>query len=116
VDWEVAKAAVEAWSGLHRDALHIYAALLIQLSSALLLRRTLASPWPWLAVLACALANEWLDVRRDERIEDWEKAAAIHDLWNTMLAPTLLMLAVRFVPRLTTARRPPPPPPKPPSG
>jgi hypothetical protein len=110
VDWEVAKAAVEEWSGLHRDALHIYAALLIQLCSALVLRRTLASPWPWLVVLAFALGNEWLDVYRDRVVEGWEKAGAIHDLWNTMLAPTVLLLAVRFAPRLTTTRVRPPPP------
>ncbi len=115
MDWEVAKAAIETWSGLHRDALHIYAAILIQLVSALLLRRTLASPWPWLVVLAFALTNEWFDLFRDELVEDWEKAGAIHDLWNTMLVPTLLLLAVRFVPRLTTGVSPQPPAPPPPS-
>lgn len=109
MDWEVMKQAVAAWTGLERDALHIYAAILIQLGSAALLRRTLASPWPWLVVLAFALANEWLDVNRDRLFEEWEKGAALHDLWNTMLAPTLLLLVVRFAPRLTT-RIPPPPP------
>lgn len=110
MDWEAMKQAVAAWTGLERDALHIYAAILIQLGSAALLRRTLASPWPWLVVLAFALANEWLDVNRDNLIEAWEEAAALHDLWNTMLLPTLLLLVVRFVPRLTTRVRPPPPP------
>jgi hypothetical protein len=110
VDTEAIKAAVAAWTELDRDALHIYAAVLIQLGSAALLGRTLASPWPWLIVLAFALGNEWLDVHRDDLVEAWEKAAALHDLWNTMLLPTLLLLVVRFVPRLTTrVRRPPPP-------
>jgi hypothetical protein len=110
VDWEAVKAAVAAWTGLERDALHIYAAILIQIGSAALLRRTLASPWPWLVVLAFAVGNEWLDVQRDRLVEEWEKGAALHDLWNTMLLPTLLALLVRFAPRLTERTRPPPPP------
>src|SRR5687767_9521670 len=102
MDSEAIKAAVQAWTGLERDALHIYAAILIQIGSAALLRRTLASPWPWLIVLVFALANEWLDMNRDRLIEQWEKEAGLHDLWNTMLAPTLLLLVVRFAPRLTS--------------
>ena len=109
MDSEAIKAAIAAWTELERDALHIYAAFLIQIASAALLRRTLASPLPWLAVLAFALGNEWLDVNRDRLIEDWEKEAALHDLWNTMLLPTLLLIVVRFAPRLTTRVAPPPP-------
>ncbi|HET9638049.1 MAG TPA: hypothetical protein VFP12_02470 [Allosphingosinicella sp.] len=110
MDWEAIKQAVAAWTGLERDALHIYAAILIQIGSAALLRRTLASPWPWLVVLAFALANEWLDVQRDQLFEEWEKAAALHDLWNTMLLPTLLLLVARFTPGvMMRVRRPPPP-------
>ena len=105
MDSEALKAAVEAWTGLDRDALHVYAAVLIQLASAALLRRTLASPWPWLVVLAFALGTHGPTVsRRSSR--GVEKAAALHDLWNTMLLPTLLLLVVRFVPRLTTRARP----------
>lgn len=111
MDWEAIKQAVAAWTGLERDALHIYAAILIQIGSAALLRRTLASPWPWLVVLAFALANEWLDVQRDHLVEEWEKAASLHDLWNTMLLPSLLLLVARFAPRLMTRARPPQPPP-----
>ncbi|HEX8468416.1 MAG TPA: hypothetical protein VF620_11490 [Allosphingosinicella sp.] len=111
VDSEAIKAAVAAWTGLERDALHIYFAFIIQLVSAAVFRRTLGSPWPWLVVLAFALTNEWLDMFRDDLAEDWEKAASLHDLWNTMLLPTLLLLVVRFAPRLTTWTAPPPTPP-----
>jgi hypothetical protein len=110
VDSEVIKAAVAGWTGLERDALHIYFAVLIQLGSAAVLRRSVASPWPWLAVLLFALANEYLDMHRDNLVEEWEKAASLHDLWNTMLLPTVLLLVVRFAPRLTSRTRPPSPP------
>lgn len=109
MDWEAFKQSVAAWTGLERDALHIYAAILIQIGSAALLRRTLASPWPWLVVLAFAVANEWLDIQRDQLVEAWEKAAALHDLWNTMLLPTVLLLVARFTPRLMTRVRQPRP-------
>jgi ABC-type dipeptide/oligopeptide/nickel transport system permease component len=108
MDSEAIKAAIAAWTELERDALHIYAAFIIQLGSAALLRRTVASPWPWLVVLVFALTNEWLDMSGDSLIEDWEKEGALHDLWNTMLLPTLLLLVVRFAPRLTTPPQPPP--------
>jgi len=112
LDWEQVKSAISIWTDLERDALHIYASILLQIGSAALLRRSLASPLPWLAVLAAAILNEALDIRRDGLFEEWERAAALHDLWNTMLVPTILALLVRFAPRLVT--RPPPPPP--PSG
>ncbi|MET1113047.1 MAG: hypothetical protein ABWX67_16135 [Allosphingosinicella sp.] len=111
MDWEAIKEVVATWTGLERDALHIYAAILIQIGSAALLRRTLASPWPWLVVLAFALTNEWLDAYRDNLVEEWEKAAALHDLWNTMLLPSLLLVVARFTPRLMTRPRRPPPEP-----
>ena len=109
MDWEQIKAAISLWTGLERDALHIYAAILLQIGAAALLRRTLASPWPWLVVLVFALANEWADIQRDGRFEAWEQGTSLHDLWNTMLAPTILALLVRFAPRLTAGGRPRPP-------
>jgi hypothetical protein len=109
VDWEQIKGAISIWTELERDALHIYAAILLQIGSAALLRRSLASPWPWLVVLAAAVANEWLDIHRDGLVEEWERGAAIHDLWNTLLVPTILALVVRFAPRLVTRETKPPP-------
>ena len=110
MDWEQVKSAISLWTELERDALHIYAAILVQILAAALLRRSLASPWPWLLVLVAALLNEALDITRDGIFETWERAAALHDLWNTMLVPTLLALLVRFAPRLFGGRAPPPSP------
>ncbi len=109
MDWEQVKSTIAVWTELERDALHIYAAILLQIGSAAVLRRSLASPLPWLAVLAAALANEVLDIRRDGVFENWERSAALHDLWNSMLAPTILLLLARFAPGLLTRRGEPPP-------
>ena len=108
MDWEQVKAAISLWTELERDALHIYAAILVQIVAAAALRRSLASPWPWLIVLAAALFNEVLDITRDGIFEDYERGAALHDLWNSMLVPTLLALLVRFAPRLFVRERGPP--------
>lgn len=108
MDWEQIKEAIATWTDLERDALHIYAALLLQVASALILRKRLAHGLPWVCVLAFAIGNEWLDMRGDKLVEQWELDAGIHDLWNTMLLPTLLLLLVRFAPRLFVAPEPSP--------
>lgn len=107
MDLEPAKEAISLWTGLERDALHIYAAILLQIGSAALFRKSLASPLPWLIVLAFAFANEGLDIYRDGLFEAWERGTSIHDLWNTMLVPTVLLLLVRLAPRLTRGEPPP---------
>ncbi len=106
MDWQQIKEIIAVWTELERDALHIYAALLVQVGSAWLLRRRLAHWLPWACVLALAVANEWLDMKGDELIEPWELDAGLHDLWNTMLLPTLLLLIARFAPHLFVATEP----------
>jgi hypothetical protein len=100
LDWQQIKETIAVWTDLERDALHIYAALIAQVGSALLLRRSLAHWAPWLFVLALAGANELLDMYGNGVVEDWEVDSAVHDLWNSMLLPTLLLLLARFAPRL----------------
>ncbi|HEX8623479.1 MAG TPA: hypothetical protein VF782_00220 [Allosphingosinicella sp.] len=105
MDWQEVKETIAVWTELDRDALHIYAALLVQVGAALLVRRRVSHWLPWIAVLAFAVGNEWLDTYADGLAEQWELDAGLHDLWNTMLLPTLLLLFVRFAPRVFT---PPP--------
>ena len=59
MDWFEFKNWLELSTGLDRDSLHIYAGVGVQLAMAFLLRRSLASPIPWLFVVAVALANEY---------------------------------------------------------
>lgn len=100
MDWQEIKEAIALWTNLERDALHIYAALLAQVASALVLRKRLSHWLPWTFVLALAVGNELLDMKGDELIEQWEVDAGLHDLWNTMLLPTLLLLLARFATHL----------------
>jgi hypothetical protein len=104
MDWMHFKDVIEAWTGLERDALHIYAAVIGQVAAAALLRRTLASPFPWLLVLLAALGNEWLDMYRDSIVEAWEAPAGLHDIWNSMLLPTVILLVARYAPGLVSGR------------
>jgi hypothetical protein len=108
MDWNQVKQWLEAASGLDMDSLHVHAGVLVQVLAALLLRRRLSSPWPWLVVAAVVIANEIYDYH----YEIWPDRAAqlaesVQDTWNTLLLPTLLLLLVRFLPQLF--RDPPPP-------
>ena len=99
MNWWDMKVWVEESTGLDMDALHVYAGVLAQLFFALALRRSVASVWPWLLVLAAAMANEWWDLTFEiwpTRDQQWQES--IRDVWNTMLLPTLLLLLSRFAP------------------
>ena len=107
--WSEIKYWLSEASGLDMDALHVHAGILCQLAFALLLRRRLSNPIPWLLVLLLALGNEYYDWTR----EVWtdrarQRGEGIIDLWNTMLLPTVLMLAARFLPGLFRAGAPKP--------
>jgi hypothetical protein len=101
MDWYHFKQWLELSLGLDMDALHIYAGVLVQLAAALLLRRSLASPWPWLIALIAVAANEYYDLAYEVWPQrEMQFAEGLKDGWNTMLMPTLLMLLARFAPRL----------------
>lgn len=109
-DWHQVKEWLEHVIGLNMDALHVYFGLAILVGAAVLLRKPLRSPIPWLVVLALELANEYYDWT----YEIWpgpdraiQAAEGIHDIWNTMVLPTLLLLASRYFPGLFTGWRRP---------
>lgn len=110
MDWQQIKETIAVWTDLERDALHIYAALLVQVASAWVLGRRLAHGLPWACVLALAVANELLDMKGGDPIERWELDAGLHDLWNTMVLPTMLLMLARFAPRLVVLPEPEPEP------
>jgi ABC-type uncharacterized transport system permease subunit len=105
MDWFQLKQSLTLWTGLHMDALHVHVGVLAQLLAAIVLRRSLASPLPWLALLVALCANEAFDLAYEiwpNRDEQW--AESIRDGWNTMLLPTLLLLLSRFAPGLLVRR------------
>ncbi len=106
MDWYEMKHWLQHWSGLGLDALHVHAGVLGQLAAAAVLRRSVGSVWPWLLVLAAAVANEWWDLTYEiwpTRDEQW--AESVRDTWNTMLLPTVLLILSRFAPGVL-ARKP----------
>jgi hypothetical protein len=105
MDWMGLKDVVEQWAGVHRDALHVYAAVLIQLAVAALSRRSLAMVLPWLIVLLLQVANELVDYWVEGgALVAWRLEEAARDSLNTMALPTLLLIVARFLPSLLVDR------------
>lgn len=113
MDW-VGMKALAAELTVSKDALHVYVAVAVQAGAALAVRRPLSNWLPWFVTLAAVLFNEGLDIALsgEPKLEGWQLVAARHDLVNTMVMPTALMLLCRFAPRLFRPRAggtPPPP-------
>jgi hypothetical protein len=80
--------------GLTNDAMHVHGSLLILCVSALVLRRRPDSPWCWLIVFIAELFNEYADLRGAAAGEATIDAA-LHDVYNTMFWPTVLLILGR---------------------
>src|SRR6218665_191639 len=90
------KDLISQYTGLEKDALHIHAALFIYILVAFLVRKSPRSALPWLAVFVIELANEAHDVWDNWGAPaGWIVGESGKDLWNTMLWPTVLLIAVR---------------------
>ena len=111
MDWHHLKEWATHAVGLNMDALHVYAGLFLQLGAALVLRRSLRSPWPWLVVLVAEFGNEVYDYTYEIWPDrDIQFAEGLRDMWNTMAMPTLLLLLARYAPRLIAGGADAPPP------
>ncbi len=92
------KILIESYTGLARDALHIHIGLLIFVIIRLCWRRKGGWILAWLGALAAALGGEWLDLRREILHGDVQSNAAHwHDIWNTMLWPTILLFVGQWL-------------------
>ena len=99
--WNQFKLFLERSSAISMDALHLMAGFLIFVLAAVLLKRSLASPLPWLCVLALELCNEAYDLYA----ELWPSRASqlgegAKDILLTMTIPTCWMLLARWKPHL----------------
>ena len=101
MDWDALKDEA-ARMLLEKDALHIYAALVVQLVAARLSNRSLGHLLPWKIVLGFELVNEVSDIVRggEPRLMPWQVVSAVHDILNTMALPTVLLLLCRRAPGL----------------
>lgn len=101
MDWMGLK-GLAADVSVEKDALHIYAAFAVQVGAAALFRTSLARWLPWFAVLLVELANEGMDMwfGEEAHIRQWQLDGARHDIINTMILPTLLLLLARYAPGL----------------
>ena len=109
MDWHHFKDWMEHATGLDMDALHVHAGVALQIAAALILRRPLRSPWPWLVVLGAEMANEIYDYTYEVWPGDERRiqlAEGIRDLWNTMVIPSLILLVARYAPALLVGRTP----------
>ena len=99
--WYQLKLFLEHASGISMDALHILVGFLIFLLAAQLLRRSVGSSLPWLALLILELGNEAYDLH----VELWpdpgsQLGEAVKDIMLTMALPTLLLCLARWRPAL----------------
>jgi hypothetical protein len=90
------KTDLATFLGISKDALHIHLGLAIFVALVLVLRRPLSSLIPWLGVLAFELVNEAMDIFHwHEGAFSFEIGDSLKDLINTMIWPTLIMLAFK---------------------
>jgi len=100
MDWYGIKLLIVDQSGLGRDVLHIFVGFAGQILAAALLRRPLASPLPWLAVLIAEAANEYYDLHREVWTDRAIWPGSVTDVILTMSIPTALLLLTRSAPGL----------------
>jgi hypothetical protein len=114
------KDALERYTCLGQDALHVHASIILYLAAMFVLRRSWRSPVPWLFVFALEAANELLDLQEQYEIGikaiTWRQAfelgwpEGLKDMVNTMLWPTVLLVVGRYT-RLFGPREKPDVPP-----
>lgn len=84
-------------TGLSKDALHVYVALILFFGSAMLFKWSLAGWRPWTVVLVAAVAGEAWDIRdRLVSAVAVDLAGDWHDIWNTMFWPSVILLLARY--------------------
>lgn len=96
ITWGGWKTASEAFFGLSPDAMHVHVSILLLLGYALITRRRLYHPMPWLLVLLTELLNEFIDLNQPFGSVEANWPASRHDILNTMFLPTVLMLILRW--------------------
>jgi hypothetical protein len=97
-DFQSAKLMLIGGTGLGKDALHVHFGLAVFVAVRLLWRWRFGWLLAWLAALTVTLGGEWLDVRGEALAGALQPDSAHwHDVWNTMLWPTVLAVLGRWL-------------------
>lgn len=94
--WGQWKIAIEAALDMSPDALHVQFGIVLLAGFALMLRRPLGSWVPWSMVLIFELINEYIDLNQPAGSIESNWPASQHDILNTMFAPTLIVLFLKW--------------------
>jgi hypothetical protein len=101
MSWYETKMFIEHASVVSSDALHVLVGVALWLLIAVVVRKRLSAPLPWLILLALIGFNElvdlWVEQWPDKGMQYGESAK---DILLTMTLPTLLLFAVRLRPNL----------------
>ena len=89
--WQLCKAWLGTTTGLPDSTLHVIFGMLLLVLAAGTMRRSLWHWKPWAVVLVLELVNETYDMLNPASGED-RLSASLHDVWLTMLLPTILLL------------------------
>ena len=106
--FEARKLSVIEATGLDKDALHIYFGMTLFLLIRLAWRARGGWLAAWIAVLVMACGGEWLDLTAEYSHSAIQPDAAHwHDIWNTMVWPTVLLVVGRWLQPVAEARAEP---------
>ena len=102
--WYEAKMFIEHASVVNSDGLHVLVGVMAWVLAAMVSRRSLSAPLPWLVLLVLTLLNECVDLW----VEQWPDKAmqlgeSAKDVLLTMTLPTVLLFAIRLRPNLFRA-------------
>lgn len=110
LDFQQVKLLLLDGTGLAKDAMHVHIGLALFIATRLAWRWRGGWIAAWVVALAAAVTGEWLDAREEVRIGfPMPDDAHWHDIWNTMLWPTVLLLVGRWLeprPRAVLAEPP----------
>jgi hypothetical protein len=84
--------------GLSPDALHVHVSILLMLAAAVVWRRRMDHLLPWATVFVLEALNELLDLSAPATAEN-NIHASLHDVYNTMFLPTIILVCLRFTRR-----------------
>jgi hypothetical protein len=97
--WGALKRDVELFLGLSPDAMHIHMSVVIFVAWTLILRTRYEDWRPWLLTFLVECANEAIDMSQPGGSPEANWDATRHDLINTMIAPTIIMIGARILRR-----------------